>query len=109
MLICNSTVCRRLFVHFPLVSFSFSFLDRVDDTNLFIGLSFAIRIVEAMGNAGFLTASFSIIAKEFPDNVATTFVSAVSACSDMNAIQFWFYCSGKDGHNIFPHRRCLLK
>ncbi|KAF0301147.1 MFS-type transporter SLC18B1 [Amphibalanus amphitrite] len=28
-----------------------------------------------MGNAGFLTASFSIIAKEFPDNVATTFAS----------------------------------
>ena len=28
-----------------------------------------------MGNAAFLTASFAIIAKEFPDNVATTFVS----------------------------------
>ena len=47
----------------------------MEDTQLFIGLSFAIRIVEAMGNAGFLTASFAIIAKEFPDNVATTFVS----------------------------------
>lgn len=31
--------------------------------------------MEAMGNAAFLTASFAIIAKEFPDNVATTFVS----------------------------------
>jgi hypothetical protein len=38
-------------------------------------LSFLIRIVEALGNAAFLTASFAIIAKEFPDNVATTFVS----------------------------------
>lgn len=28
-----------------------------------------------MGNAAFLTASFAIIAKEFPDNVATTFAS----------------------------------
>ncbi|XP_037082981.1 MFS-type transporter SLC18B1-like [Pollicipes pollicipes] len=56
-------------------SILFGFLDKVYDTELFIGLSFAIRIVEAMGNAGFLTASFAIIAKEFPDNVATTFAS----------------------------------
>ena len=55
----------------------FRFLDKVEDTQLFITLSFAIRIVEAMGNAGFLTASFAIIAKEFPDNVATTFVSMI--------------------------------
>lgn len=34
-----------------------------------------IRIVEALGNAAFLTASFAIIAKEFPNNVATTFAS----------------------------------
>ncbi|KAG7163416.1 MFS-type transporter SLC18B1-like [Homarus americanus] len=53
----------------------FGFLDRINDTNVFIGLSFAIRIVEAMGNSGFLTASFSIIAKEFPDNVGATFAS----------------------------------
>lgn len=53
----------------------FGFLDRVDDTNAFIGLSFLIRIVEACGNAGFLTASFSIIAQEFPDNVGATFAS----------------------------------
>lgn len=42
---------------------------------MFITLAFAIRIVEALGNAAFLTASFAIIAKEFPNNVATTFVS----------------------------------
>lgn len=53
----------------------FGFLDRVNDTTAFIGLSFAIRIVEAMGNSGFLTASFSIIAKEFPENVGATFAS----------------------------------
>lgn len=53
----------------------FGFLDRVNDTTAFIGLSFVIRIVEAMGNSGFLTASFSIIAKEFPENVGATFAS----------------------------------
>lgn len=36
----------------------FGFLDRVDDRTMFIGLAFAIRIVEALGNAAFLTASF---------------------------------------------------
>lgn len=40
----------------------------------FVTLAFAIRIVEALGNAAFLTASFAIIAKEFPNNVATMFV-----------------------------------
>lgn len=34
-----------------------------------------IRIIEALGNAAFLTASFAIIAKEFPDNVSVTFAS----------------------------------
>ncbi|XP_064112403.1 MFS-type transporter SLC18B1-like [Macrobrachium nipponense] len=53
----------------------FGFLDRITDTDIFIGFSFAIRIIEAMGNAGFLTASFSIIAKEFPENVGATFAS----------------------------------
>jgi len=53
----------------------FGLLDRVDGHYPFIMLSFVIRIVEAMGNAAFLTASFAIIAMEFPDNVATTFAS----------------------------------
>jgi len=56
--------------------FLLSFLDRVEGHYPFILLSFIIRIVEALGNAAFLTASFAIIAKEFPDNVATTFVSS---------------------------------
>lgn len=42
---------------------------------LFISLAFAVRIVEALGNAAFLTASFAIIAKEFPNHISTTFVS----------------------------------
>ncbi|XP_030764996.1 MFS-type transporter SLC18B1-like isoform X1 [Sitophilus oryzae] len=53
----------------------FGLLDKVEGRYAFISLSFIIRIVEAMGNAAFLTASFAIIAKEFPDNVATTFAS----------------------------------
>lgn len=42
--------------------------------NLFITLAITIRVIEAIGNAAFMTASFAIIAKEFPDNVGTTFV-----------------------------------
>ncbi|KAK3923553.1 MFS-type transporter SLC18B1 [Frankliniella fusca] len=53
----------------------FGLLDKVNGHYPFIVLSFLIRIIEAMGNAAFLTASFAIIAKEFPDNVATTFAS----------------------------------
>lgn len=43
--------------------------------SLFITLAFIVRIIEAIGNAAFLTASFAIIAKEFPDNVSVTFAS----------------------------------
>ncbi|XP_060518958.1 MFS-type transporter SLC18B1-like [Cylas formicarius] len=53
----------------------FGLLDKVNGRYMFIVLSFIIRIVEALGNAAFLTASFAIIAKEFPQNVATTFAS----------------------------------
>lgn len=53
----------------------FGLLDKVDGHYPFIILSFVIRIIEALGNAAFLTASFAIIAKEFPENVATTFAS----------------------------------
>ncbi|KAJ8673676.1 hypothetical protein QAD02_004938 [Eretmocerus hayati] len=53
----------------------FGLLHRIDGHYPFIILSFVIRIIEALGNAAFLTASFSIIAKEFPNNVATTFAS----------------------------------
>ena len=51
----------------------FGVLDRIPSGKLFIGISIVVRSVEAVGNSGFLTASFSIIAKEFPDSVATMF------------------------------------
>ena len=56
-------------------SILFGLLDGIQDRTAFIGLSLLIRIVEAVGNSGFLTASFSIIAKEFPENVATMFAA----------------------------------
>jgi hypothetical protein len=40
-------------------------------------LSYMVRIVEALGNAAFLTASFALVAAEFPRSVATTFVSII--------------------------------
>ena len=54
-------------------SILFGLLDKIENGKLFLGLSFTLRIIEACGNAGFLTGSFSMIAKEFPDNVATMF------------------------------------
>lgn len=54
-------------------SILFGLLDKIDNGKVFLGLSFALRIIEACGNAGFLTGSFSMIAKEFPSNIATMF------------------------------------
>ncbi|XP_055384964.1 MFS-type transporter SLC18B1-like isoform X2 [Condylostylus longicornis] len=53
----------------------FGLLDKIPDHIPFITLAFIIRIVEALGNAAFLTASFAIIAKEFSQNVGVTFAS----------------------------------
>jgi hypothetical protein len=50
-------------------------LDLVQTHASFMALSFAVRVVEALGSAGTLTATFAIIAAEFPESVATTFVS----------------------------------
>ncbi|XP_046442778.1 MFS-type transporter SLC18B1-like [Daphnia pulex] len=54
-------------------SILFGVLDKIDDTTAFIGLSFAVRVIEALGSAAFLTAAFAIIAAEFPSSIATTF------------------------------------
>jgi MFS family permease len=53
----------------------FGLLDRVPGHTMFITLAFVIRIIEALGNAAFLTSSFAIIAKEFPNSVGTTFAT----------------------------------
>ncbi|XP_070209139.1 MFS-type transporter SLC18B1-like isoform X1 [Littorina saxatilis] len=39
----------------------------------FIALCFAVRIVQALGASAFVTASFALIANEFPENVGTAF------------------------------------
>ncbi|KAG5682840.1 hypothetical protein PVAND_012162 [Polypedilum vanderplanki] len=53
----------------------FGLLDRAPGHTSFITLAFIIRIVEALGNAAFLTASFTIIASEFPNNVGSSFAT----------------------------------
>ncbi|XP_034232690.1 MFS-type transporter SLC18B1-like isoform X2 [Thrips palmi] len=53
----------------------FGLLDLVMQHPEFIGLSFAVRIVEALGASAALTAAFAIIASEFPDSVGTTFAT----------------------------------
>merc|ERR1712088_590658 len=48
-------------------------LGLLQNGKLFLGMSFVMRIFEACGNSAFLTGSFSAIAREFPDKVASMF------------------------------------
>jgi len=48
-------------------------LGMIQNGKIFLGLSFVLRIFEACGNSAFLTGSFSAIANEFPDKVASMF------------------------------------
>ncbi|OXA37035.1 MFS-type transporter SLC18B1 [Folsomia candida] len=63
-----------------LSAIGFGFLDKVDDRTLFVGLSIGIRVIEALGEAAFITASFIIILRECGGNlgVATTFAAMES-------------------------------
>ncbi|XP_046393068.1 MFS-type transporter SLC18B1-like [Ischnura elegans] len=56
-------------------SFLFGLLDLIWKSEDFLILSFAVRIVEALGTSASVTASFTIIAIEFPETVATTFAT----------------------------------
>ncbi|XP_032999690.1 MFS-type transporter SLC18B1 [Lacerta agilis] len=49
----------------------FGMLDRAPDGSIFIGLCFVVRAADAIGFAAAITASFSILAKAFPNNIAT--------------------------------------
>ncbi|XP_042301358.1 MFS-type transporter SLC18B1 isoform X2 [Sceloporus undulatus] len=49
----------------------FGLLDRAPDGPIFIGLCFLVRAVDAIGFAAAMTSSFSILAKAFPNNIAT--------------------------------------
>jgi len=51
----------------------FGLLDKLENGKVFLAFSFVLRIIAAAGNGAFLTGSFSLIAKEFPENVAAMF------------------------------------
>ncbi|XP_065486430.1 MFS-type transporter SLC18B1 [Caloenas nicobarica] len=49
----------------------FGMLDKVPSGPMFIGLCFLVRATDAMGFAAAMTASSAILAKAFPNNIAT--------------------------------------
>ncbi|XP_061479847.1 MFS-type transporter SLC18B1 isoform X2 [Rhineura floridana] len=53
------------------VTILFGMLDRAPEGPIFIGLCFLVRAVDAVGFAAAMTASFSILANAFPNNIAT--------------------------------------
>ncbi|XP_025904011.1 MFS-type transporter SLC18B1 [Nothoprocta perdicaria] len=53
------------------VTILFGILDKVPNGPLFITLCFLVRAMDAVGFAAAMTASFSILAKAFPSNIAT--------------------------------------
>ena len=56
-----------------LILIGYGCLGLIQDGRIFLGMSFVMRIFEACGNSAFLTGSFSAIAREFPDKVASMF------------------------------------
>ncbi|NXO03924.1 S18B1 protein, partial [Rhinopomastus cyanomelas] len=53
------------------VTILFGVLDKVQSGPVFIGLCFLVRAVDAISFAAAMTASFSILAKAFPNNIGT--------------------------------------
>ncbi|GAB6027839.1 hypothetical protein CHUAL_002065 [Chamberlinius hualienensis] len=51
----------------------FGMLNKVNSRSYFVLFAFLIRMVQGMGQAGFITSSLALIAKEFPNSVPTTF------------------------------------
>jgi len=56
-----------------LILIGYGCLGLLKNGKVFLGLAFVMRIFEACGNSMFLTGSFSAIAREFPDKVASMF------------------------------------
>jgi len=56
-----------------LILVAYGCLGLLHSGSLFLGLSMLLRVLEACGNSAFLTGSFSAIAREFPDKVASMF------------------------------------
>ncbi|XP_072711989.1 MFS-type transporter SLC18B1 isoform X3 [Ciconia boyciana] len=53
------------------VTILFGMLDKVPSGPMFIGFCFLVRAMDAVSFAAAMTASFSILAKAFPNNIAT--------------------------------------
>ncbi|XP_067398349.1 MFS-type transporter SLC18B1-like isoform X4 [Emydura macquarii macquarii] len=53
------------------VTILFGILDKAPDGPVFVGLCFLVRAMDAIGFAAAMTASFSILANTFPNNIAT--------------------------------------
>nr|XP_047931660.1 MFS-type transporter SLC18B1 isoform X2 [Anser cygnoides] len=53
------------------VTILFGILDKVPSGPMFIGFCFLVRAMDAIGFTAAMTASFSILAKAFPNNIAT--------------------------------------
>ncbi|NXJ13519.1 S18B1 protein, partial [Odontophorus gujanensis] len=53
------------------VTILFGMLDKVPNGPMFIGMCFLVRAMDAIGFAAAMTASFSILAKAFPNSIAT--------------------------------------
>ncbi|XP_076456374.1 MFS-type transporter SLC18B1-like [Babylonia areolata] len=51
----------------------FGLLDQSPPGTVFVAMCFLVRTVEALGASAFITASFAIIANEFPTHVSTVF------------------------------------
>ncbi|CAG7833802.1 unnamed protein product [Allacma fusca] len=66
-------------------SVAFGFVDQIEGAGPFIAFSFLLRIIQANGNAAFITASFAVIAHEFPESVAKA-ISFMETASGMGLI-----------------------
>jgi len=75
----------------------FGFLNFLEGRASFIISCFVVRTIEAVGDAAFVVASFTIIALEFPDSVATTFVRvhSVREKDDMKNVSMFYRAQWK--------------
>ena len=54
-------------------TFAFGFNMFIEESSTFLFLSYTLRILEALGDAAYRTASFTITINNFPDKIASTF------------------------------------
>ena len=54
---------------------AFGLLDLVQNSSIFIALSYSIRGIEALGHSSFKTATFTMVTREFPETTSILFAS----------------------------------